>query len=54
LYAPGAIFELKGVKIINVECNEQLQNVNSNEIITDATTISNDTSLNCTSSNTCR
>ncbi|CAB3995693.1 ATP-dependent DNA helicase PIF1 [Paramuricea clavata] len=49
LYAPGAIFELKVVKIINIECNEQLQNVNSNEVITDATTISNDTSLNCTS-----
>ena len=50
LYRPGAIFELKGVKIINVECNEPLLNVNSNEIVVDASTISNNTSFNCPSS----
>ena len=28
LYVPGSIFELKGVKFLNVECNAHLQNVN--------------------------
>ena len=32
LYRPGAIYELMGVKIINV-CNEQLQSVSNNEIV---------------------
>ena len=50
LYVPGAIYELNGVKILNVECNERLKNVNSNEVVADAITISNDTSLNCPSS----
>ena len=50
LYAAGAIYELKGVKILNAECNERLQNVNLNEVVADAITISDDTSLNCPSS----
>ena len=50
LYAPGAIYELKEVKILNAECNERLQNVNLNEVVADAITISDDTSLNCPSS----
>jgi hypothetical protein len=33
LYKPVVLFELKGVKILNVVSNEQLQNVNDSDNI---------------------
>ena len=47
LYRPGAIYELMGVKIINV-CNEQLQSVSNNEIVPNAE--NSDTTLQCCTS----
>ena len=46
LYTSDAVFELIGVKILNVEYHEHLQNRNLHEIVADATTSSNETSLN--------
>ena len=51
LYRPGAMYELKGVKI-NYVCNKLLQNV-SNNVISHASTINNDTSLQLFHCNNC-
>jgi hypothetical protein len=46
-YRFGAIFELRGVKIVNIGCNKQLENSNES---TDSTTTNNDTNFNYSSS----
>ena len=48
IYRFGAIFELRGVKIVNIGCSKQLEN--SNETVTDSTTTNNDTNFNYISS----
>ncbi len=41
LYRFGVVFELVGVKIIDVSCNNQLHTVNLNETVTDSSTTNN-------------
>ena len=48
IYRFGAIFELRGVKIVNIGCSKQLEN--SNETVTDSSTTNNDTNFNYSSS----
>ena len=48
IYRFGAIFELRGVKIVNIGCSKQLEN--SNETVTDSSTTNNDTNFNYISS----
>jgi hypothetical protein len=48
IYRFGAIFEVRGVTIVNIGCNKQLEN--SNETVTDSSTTNNDTNFNYSSS----
>jgi hypothetical protein len=48
IYRFGAIFEVRGVTIVNNGCNKQLEN--SNETVTDSSTTNNDTNFNYSSS----
>ena len=48
-YKPDVIFELKGVKVSNVEYNKQLQNVNSKETVTGTYTTNTNINMDCSS-----
>jgi hypothetical protein len=45
-YRFGAIFELRGVKIVNVMCNKQLEHLNETVTVTDFSMINDDTDFN--------
>ncbi len=46
IYRFGAIFELRGVKIVNVVCNKQLEHLNETVTVTDSSMINDNTDFN--------